>query len=216
MHEIIPGLYASEPEPLVFAPDTLIRTFLLRGVGGNTLVYANDRTAEEKGEIEALGGLRRHVLGHWHEASMGAADIAERLGAPVLCHEADRAKAEADVPIAETFDQRRALAADLEAISIPGHTRGSAAYLWAGPEHRCLFTADSLLVGDDGWYAVVLGESDRQSYIKSLQTLRDLEFDLLIPWGASEGAEPATPVDRDTARRELDAVIRRLENGNNH
>lgn len=215
MHEIVPGLYASEPEPLVFAPDTLIRTFLLRGADGNTLVYANGRTAEEKGEIEALGGLRRHVLGHWHEAGMGAADTAAQLGAPVLCHEADRAKAEEDVPIAETFGRRRALTADLEAIPIPGHTRGSAAYLWAGPEHRCLFTADSLLVGDNGWYAVVLGESERDAYIKSLRTLRDLDFDLLVPWGASEGAEPVTPVDRDTARREIDAVVTRLENGNN-
>lgn len=215
MHEIVPGLYASEPQPLIFAPDTLIRAFLIRGADGNTLVYANDRIAEEADEIKALGGLRRHVLGHWHEASMGAADIAEQLGAPVLCHEADRAKAEEDVPIAETFDQRRALADDLEAIPIPGHTRGSTAYLWAGPEHRCLFTTDSLLVGERGWYAVVLGESNRKTYAESLRMLRDLDFDLLVPWGASQGAEPATPVDRDTARREIDAVIARLESGSN-
>lgn len=215
MREIIPGLYASEPNSLIFAPDTFIRAFLLRGADGNTLIYANGRITEEADEIEALGGLRRHVLGHWHEAGMGAADIAERLGAPVLCHEADRVKAEEDVPIAETFDRRRALTSDLEAIPIPGHTPGSTAYLWAGPEHSCLFTADSLLVGERGWYAVVLGESDREAYVKSLRTLRDLDFDLLVPWGASEGAEPTTPVDRDTARREIDAVITRLENGKN-
>ena len=215
MHEIVPGLHASEPRPLIFAPDTLIRTFFLRGADGNTLVYATDRTAAEADEIESLGGLRRHVLGHWHEASMGAADIAARLGAPVMCHAADRAKAEKDVPIAETFDQRLMLADDLEAIPIPGHTLGSAAYLWAGPKHRCLFTADSLLVGDNGWYAVVLGESNREAYVNSLRTLRDLSFDLLVPWGALKGAEPAIPVDQDTARREIDVVITRLESGKN-
>lgn len=215
MREIVPGLYASEPEPLRFDPSILIRTFLLQGNDGNTLVYATDRAAEESQEIERLGGVRRHLLGHWHEAGAGAATIADRLGAPVFCHEADRAAAERSVTITSAFDGRQALTDDLEAIPIPGHTAGSTAFLWSGPEHRCLFTSDSLLVGDEGWYAVVLGEGNRAEYVESLRTLRDLEFDLLVPWGAPDGEEPATPVEPDVARREIDAIIQRLERGEN-
>lgn len=46
------------------------------------------------------------------------------------------------------------------------------------------------MLGDVG-----LWKSNRVAYAKSLRTLRGLDFDLLMNWGASEGAEPATLVE---------------------
>jgi hypothetical protein len=40
METVIPGLYASAPEPLPFAPSLDIRAFLLRREQGNLLVYS--------------------------------------------------------------------------------------------------------------------------------------------------------------------------------
>jgi glyoxylase-like metal-dependent hydrolase (beta-lactamase superfamily II) len=213
MEQIVPGLYASRPEPLSFAPGARIRAFLLRRPAGNLLVYANGRVAEAAEEIEALGGVERHVLTHWHEAGMGAADIARRLHAPVLCHAADREKAEKEVAIAGSFDARDAFAEDLEVIPIPGHTPGATAILWRGPRHRCLFTADSLFVSEGEWRVAVLEGSDRAAYLESLAAIRELDFDLLVPWIASAGAGPTTSVSQDTVRQRLAAVIDRVRAG---
>lgn len=213
MDQIITGLYASQPEPLSFAPSERIRAFLLTRPAGNLLIYANGRVTEDAGEIEALGDIDRHLLTHWHEAGMGAAAIARRFGAPVFCHSADRAEAEKAVAVTGSFDARHLYAEDVEIIPIPGHTPGATAILWRGPEHRCLFTADTLSVRDGTWRVVLLESSNRAAYLESLATIRELDFDLLVPWVASAGAEPATPVSRKIIRENLDAVIDRVRAG---
>lgn len=54
-------------------------------------------------------------------------------------------------------------------------------------EHRYLFTGDFLCYEGDEWRTVVLPSSDREQSIKSLEMIRDLDFDALVPWVSIEG-----------------------------
>lgn len=213
LDQVTTNLFASAPQELSFAPGMVVRSFLIRSDEGNLLLNASEGALRNAAAVDALGGVEAIWLGHWHEGLTGAQAIADRLGAPVIVHAADREEAAKKVAIAETFDDARQIRPDLEAIPIPGHTPGSAAYLWHGPDARCLFTADSLYMKDGQLRGVLLDSSDRKAFLESLSLLRDIEFDLLIPWVALKGAPVATPYAWEAFRRDLDAVISRIEGG---
>lgn len=206
-------LFASAPQELDFAPGLAVRSFLIRREGGNLLINASEGAVRSAGAIDRLGRVDALWLGHWHEALTGAEAIGERFRIPVIVHQADRAEAEKRAAIAETFDGNRRIGSDLMAIPIPGHTPGSVAYLWRGPEARCLFTADSLYVKDGALRGGLLDSSDREAFLASLQHLRAIEFDLLVPWVAQKGAAVAVPYTPHAFRRDLDAVIARVRAG---
>ncbi len=133
-------------------------------------------------------------------------------GVPVVIHADDRAAAEDSLPIAETFNERAVLDGDFELIPIPGHTPGATAFLWHRDGQRLLFTGDSVALSDGDWRAAVLETSDRDAYIRSLELLRGIEFDVLVPWAAS-GDEFFTRTDPADARNRLDAIIERVKRG---
>ena len=114
---------------------------------------------------DAMGGIRRVVLGHAHCDHRGAAP---ELGAPVFCHPAERADAEGDgglryadfrklnpvvrhvmprllrmwdggpVPIAGTVDEGDDIAG-FEVVHLPGHAPGQIA-LWRASDRLALTT----------------------------------------------------------------------------
>ena len=59
------------------------------------------------------------------------------------------------------------------------------------------------------------GTSDRAAYIESLELLRELEFDVLVPWAASGDAYYAH-TDPADARQRIDAILERLRRGEDH
>jgi glyoxylase-like metal-dependent hydrolase (beta-lactamase superfamily II) len=195
----IRGLHASDPEPLPFAPALQIRSFLLERDAGNLLVYSAPTIP--------AGEVWRQYLGHGHEAGIAA----PAAKAPLFVHAADRAAVEQHAPVRAAFSRRHMLDDDFEVIPIPGHTPGSTAYLWDNGEHRMLFTADTILLRDGEWRAAVLESSDRAAYLESLALLRDLEFDVLVPWAAAGPHYALT--DGDDARRRIDAIIDHVRRG---
>jgi glyoxylase-like metal-dependent hydrolase (beta-lactamase superfamily II) len=217
MQTVIPDLYASAPAALSFAPSTHVRAFVLRRSQGNLLVYSTPTVVDDAPAIEELGGITRHYLNHWHELSIGGADrIAATFAPPLFCHEKDRQETAKRVEVAGDFSARHMATDDLEAIPIPGHTPGATAYLWDSGGHRCLFAGDSLWLREGEWVAAVLDSSDREAYIDSLGLIRDLDFDLLVPWAATAGRPFHATTDKaDTARR-IDAIIERLRRGEDH
>lgn len=195
----IPGLHASAPEPLPFAPSSQVRSFLLERAGGNLLLYSTTTTGG--------GDVWRQYLGHGHEAGFAA----PAAKAPLFAHAADRAAVEEHVPVRAAFTRRHMLDDDFEVIPIPGHTPGSTAYLWDSGDHRLLFTADTIMLRDGDWRAAVLPSSDRSAYLESLALLRELDFDVLVPWVAKGAYHALT--DGDDARRRIDAIIDRVRGG---
>jgi glyoxylase-like metal-dependent hydrolase (beta-lactamase superfamily II) len=215
MQSVIPGLHASAPQALSFAPSIRVRAFLLRREQGNLLIYSTPAAADDDtAAIEALGGVSRHYLNHWHEVAIGDGDrIAGGLGAPVFCHQDDRKEVSDRVEVAGSFSARHMADDDLEAIPIPGHTPGATAYLWDSGVHRCLFTGDSLFLRDGEWVAAVLDSSDRVAYIESLELIKELDFDMLVPWAATAGQPFHALTDKADAGRRIDAIVERLRRG---
>jgi hypothetical protein len=206
METRIPGLYASAPEPLPFAPSLDIRAFLLRRERGNLLVYSVAGLAADASAIEDLGGISRHYLNHGHEA-MFASDW---VTAPLFVHESERESVAETYHVRGTFSRRHTLDDDFEVIPTPGHTSGATAYLWDSGEHRLLFTGDTIYLSDGEWVAAMLASSDRDAYVESLELIRELDFDVLVPWAAT-GGRPYLAVTTGTdARRRIDAILERV------
>jgi len=203
MDTVIPGLHASAPHPLPFARSLLVRSFLLEREAGNLIVYGAEATP-------SLEGATHRYLGHWHEA-MFAADLD---GIPTLVHERDREPAEQRASVDGTFSERSTLDGDFELIPIPGHTAGATAFLWDSGAHRALFTGDSIYLVEDEWVvAVDVSGADRDAYLESLALMRELEFDVLVPWAATVGRPPHAFTDAVDARRRIDAIVDRVRRG---
>ena len=114
-------------------------SFLIRRDHGNAMVDAPRWTAPVVKAIEERGGLALVLLTHRDDVA-DAERYIKHFGARVFIHEDDRAAA----PYATDLLRGRAatsLGDDLLAIPVPGHTKGSVAFLL---ENRCLFAGDSL------------------------------------------------------------------------
>jgi hypothetical protein len=198
MERLLPGLYASPPERLPFGRDLDIRSYLLERPAGNLLIYST---------TTAVSDVWRQYLNHWHEAGFAA----DGVTAPLFVHAADRPQVEERRHVRAAFSRRHMLDDDVEVIPTPGHTPGATAYLWDSGEHRFLFTGDTIMLRDGDWRAAVLDSSDRDAYLESLRLIRELDFDVLVPWVASGAYYALT--DADDARRRIDAIIARVARG---
>jgi hypothetical protein len=217
MDAVIPGLYASAPEPLPFGPSLEIRAFLLRRDRGNLLVYRADTLERDVRAINDLGGLSRQYLNHRHEASPACDWAAKTFGAPLHCHEEEARSVSDTCNIDETFSERHRLDDDFEVIPTPGHTSGATAFLWDAGRHRCLFTGDTIFFPEGEWVAALLGGvSDRERYIESLELIRGLDFDLIVLSVATTGQPYYSFTDQAEAERRIDEILERLRRGENH
>jgi Family of unknown function (DUF5519)/Metallo-beta-lactamase superfamily len=195
----VPGLYASPPEPLPFDRSLEIRSFLLRRSRGDILVYNSPRAP--------AGDPERQYLNHRHEAGFGPAR------AQLFVHESERDSVAEHLHIRGTFSRRHLLDDDFEVVPTPGHTPGATAYLWDSGEHRFLFTGDTILLRDGEWRGAVLGSSDREAYLRSLDLIRELDFDVLVPWAASSSEPYVAVTSHAEARRRIDAIAARVRGG---
>ncbi len=199
MNNVIPGLYASVPEPLGFGPSLEIRAYLLEREQGNLLVYSTE-TVEDRGDVS------RWYLNHGHEAMF----LPDSGGPPVFVHEADSVAVAPTRSDAKTFRGRHALDHDFEVIPTPGYTPGATTYLWSRGGRRFLFTGDTLYLRDGEWVPGLLDSSDRSAFITSLELIRELDFDVLVPWAAGADEPPYSETGREDARRRIDGVLGRL------
>lgn len=114
-------------------------SFFIARSGGNAMIDAPRWTGPVVEAIERRGGLALVLLTHRDDVA-DAERYAAHFDARVFIHEHDRAAA----PYASDLLRGCAptpLGDDLLAIPVPGHTKGSVAYLF---ETRCLFSGDSL------------------------------------------------------------------------
>jgi glyoxylase-like metal-dependent hydrolase (beta-lactamase superfamily II) len=181
-------------------------SFLIRRKSGNAMVDSPRWTRGVVAQLEAWGGLNDILLTHQDDIADGER-YAKHFDARVTIHKWDRGRA----PFADNLLQGRetiALAGDLLAIPVPGHTKGSVAYLY---DDRCLFTGDSLawnFEADDltahrdyCWYSW-------EEQIRSLARLLDFSFSWIF---AGHGGSKSLPPEEMHAR--LAALLKRMKNG---
>jgi len=210
---VIPGLYATAPQPLSFAPSIGVRSFLLERGEGNLLVYSSKTVKQEADFIRERGGIWRQYLNHGHEAwasEAAGAWVASTFDAPLYAHENEKEEVSRAFDVDVTFSERHTLGNDFEVVPIPGHTSGATAFLWDTGEHRSLFTGDSITLEEGEWVAALLASSDRDAYIKSLEIIRALDFDVIIPWAASLDGSYYGFTDRSDTTRRIDEVLERM------
>src|SRR3954468_5205281 len=209
MQMLMPRLYATEAQPLPFDTSLAVRRFLLERDHGNLLLYGAGTPLDDVNEMHERGGVVRRYLNHRHETAFGCG----RINAPLVVHAEERDAGERTCDVAAAFSKRHRPAADLEVIPTPGHTSGATSYLWDSGEHRILFTGDTVYLRDGEWVAALLASSDREAYATSLELMRELDFDVLVPWAATRGDPSYAVVSHREARRRLEAILTRLRSG---
>jgi glyoxylase-like metal-dependent hydrolase (beta-lactamase superfamily II) len=216
METVAPGLYASAAQPMPFGRSLEGRAYLLQRDRGNLLIYSSPNLERDAQAISDLGGIERQYLNHRHEASPACDWVTATFGAPLYCHENERESVAETCKVGETFSQRHRLDDDFEVIPTPGHTSGATAYLWTSGHGRCLFTGDTIMLRAGEWGVVLLsGTSDRADYISSLQLLRGLEFDLLVPGFGTAGHPFYAATDQADRERRIDELLERVTAGEN-
>lgn len=210
LDEPITGLFATPTARLPYQHNVLLRSYVLNREQGNVVIYNSPGISEAATAINALGEPTKLLINHAHESMYGA----PTLPIPVWVHEKDRREVAASLPVAGTFSTREKLSEDLEVIPTPGHTPGTTSYLWDSGTHRFLFTGDFIWIEDGQWKAVVLDEHLRNDYLDSLRLVRDLDFDVLVPWGTTENDPSFGLVDGAADKDDrIDRIIHRVEAG---
>jgi glyoxylase-like metal-dependent hydrolase (beta-lactamase superfamily II) len=207
--EQLPGLFSAPSVPLPFVGGQQLRSYVIQAEQGPVVIYNTPGIDAASDAIQALGRPARQLVNHWHEEMYGT----PQLGAPTFVHERDRRRTEKALRIDGTFDRREKLGDDLEVIPSLAHTAGASMFLWDNGEHRFLFPGDSFWNDNGTWRAVILGESNRQAFIETLELMRDLDFDILVPWAARDDAsayELVTPQERTT---QVNNLLARIRNG---
>src|SRR5215213_719747 len=210
MHTITGQLQPLTPAPLPFAPSSHVRAFVVPREHDNLLVYSSPTVMEDAERIRELGGVAYQYLNHWHESMFGDDAIRDDLGARLVVHEADRAATAERRTVDATFSERGSLGGGFEIIPTPGHTPGATAFLWDDGERRHLFTGDTIYLSGGEWVAAVLESSDREAYLESLERLREIDFDVLVPWGYTAGDPRFAATDGVDSRRRIGAIIDRV------
>ncbi|MGF6172399.1 MBL fold metallo-hydrolase [Ensifer sp. 4252] len=211
MEYLFDTLYGAGAERLSFAPDFTGRAFVLRRPGGNLLVYASRRLAEEAGSLLSAGATVRQYINHHHQAMPSCDWASGHLDAPLFGPELERRQILAHCRMGGSFADREAHFPDFEVIPTPGHTAGSACFLWDNGQHRHLFSGDTIYLTEGRWIGAVLPSSDRVAYLASLALIKTLSFDVLVPSLAK--GQPFHQTDARETQSQIDAMMRRLERG---
>jgi glyoxylase-like metal-dependent hydrolase (beta-lactamase superfamily II) len=212
---VFAGIRPLPPDTLSFASDVAVRAFVVERDHGNILVYNTEHAADA-----ATGhDIRWHYLNHWHEAMWGLDDVAQAHGAPILVHADDHEHADRTAnghAKLTTFDDRHQLGEGFELVPTPGHTPGATAFRYEHSGHRYLFAGDSLYLRDGEWVAAVLETSDRATYLESLVLIRDLDFDVLVPWAAGVDEPWYAHTDAADRRARINRIMDRIWAGKDH
>lgn len=181
-------------------------SFLIQREGGNFMVDAPRWTRAVADALRDRGGMAGILL--THRDDIGDAKLyADHFSAPVWIHRADKDRA----PFADHLIEGKEpvkVADDILAIPVPGHTRGSVAWLY---DQRCLFTGDSLAWSFDdadlmAWRDFCWFSWSEQT--KSLKRLLNYRFETVL---AGHGG--SVTLAADEMHRRLEALVRRMETG---
>ncbi|MGC9614927.1 MBL fold metallo-hydrolase [Staphylococcus pasteuri] len=206
------GLYATPTTELPFDSRFEFKSLVLQRDSENVIIYHSSHLKESEEDINALGDADKLLMNHEHESLGGSIDI----DVPYFINENDASALKPSIPVDGYLNQREMLYDDLEVIPAPGHTPGTTLYLWDNGKHRYLFTGDFLCFEGDQWRTVILGSSDREQSIQSLEMIKELDFDVLVPWVTIKEGPLVYYVKNDEEKRQqVQNIIDRVRNGEN-
>jgi glyoxylase-like metal-dependent hydrolase (beta-lactamase superfamily II) len=201
------GIFPQELAPGVYrcgfnAKDSYgAHSYFVKRAEGNLLIDSPRFASELKKFFEAAGGLSDILLSHRDDVA-DADKYAEAFGARVWIHE-DDAKA---APYAtDRFSEKTEIRKGVNAIPVPGHTRGSVVYLL---EDTYLFTGDSLAWSDEKQRLVAFRDACWYSWdalTESLAALQGYRFEWVLP---GHGWSIHLPADQMS--RQLASLVQRM------
>jgi glyoxylase-like metal-dependent hydrolase (beta-lactamase superfamily II)/ferredoxin len=172
---------------------------------GNVLVDSPRAARPLMERIAALGGVAMMFLSHQDDVA-DHAQYARRFGCQRVMHALDVRHGTRDVERFVEGTEPVALAPDLLAIPVPGHTRGSLALLY---RNTYLFTGDHLWGTDDGrgldagrevcWYSWA-------AQTRSMEKLVAFDFEWVLP-----GHGPRFHAPAPRMRVELERLVARMK-----
>lgn len=179
-------------------------SYLVRREGGNVLVDSPRVARPLMERIAALGGVGTMFLTHRDDVA-DHAKYAWRFRCERLIHSGDVGHDTRDVARHIEGEEPVALAADLLAIPLPGHTRGSMALLY---REEFLFTGDHLWGSEEGggleagrdvcWYSWA-------EQTRSMEKLLAFNFEWVLP-----GHGPRFHASPRRMRTELERLVARM------
>lgn len=181
-------------------------SFLIRRPRGNAMVDSPRFTRAVVEHLEVWGGLAHVLLTHRDDIA-DAQRYAKHFDARVWIHKADRSAARFASDILEGSEPTE-IEHGLLAIPVPGHTKGSVAFLY---DRRCLFTGDTLAWSFEDGDLTAHRDYCWHSWTEQVQSLRRL-LDYPFEWVlAGHGGSKHLP--GDGMHKRLAALIARYESG---
>lgn len=178
MKQIYPDLWQTSPEH-PFGPQMSTHAYFLTRGTGNVLFYSSGHLHEHQ-HILKLGGIARQYLSHRDEAGPALVRIKQTFGSKLCCHKLEEEAIRAACPVDLTFENREFHLGDIEVIPTPGHTEGSACFMYKSSHgNTYLFTGDTIFPKDDSWGTYVSNEHER-TLKQSLELLGNLKPSVVI------------------------------------
>ena len=171
---------------------------------GNLMIDGPRFTRALKGPLDALGGVAHVLLTHRDDVA-DAPRWAERYGARVWIHEADRSAAPRATDLLRGQDEAT-IAPGVVAVPVPGHTRGSVAFAVDG---TWLFTGDSLAWSHQRQDLVAFRDACWYSWPEQIRSLQRLAETTPFSW-VLPGHGARVRLDPNDARRRLLALVERM------
>jgi hydroxyacylglutathione hydrolase len=92
-----------------------------------------------------------------------------------------RRRCASSAPVDHAFEAREVHLGDIGVILTPGHTPGSACFLYSSPHGKTyLFAGDTLFPSRGSWQAVVFEDGNKDAMKESLAMLRDTRPDVVL------------------------------------
>jgi glyoxylase-like metal-dependent hydrolase (beta-lactamase superfamily II)/ferredoxin len=195
--EIAPGVYYCG-----FAAESSFgaASYFIRRPAGNVLVDSPRASKALLARLAEMGGVRTMFLTHRDDVA-DHAFFRRELGCERVLHRADLSAATQDIERPLDGDHPLALAPDLTAIPVPGHTPGSTALLYRD---------EFLFSGDHVWWSPGRGRLHASrcvnwyswdDQVRSLRRLLDFRFRWILPGhGRRYCAESPEAMRRELAR----------------
>jgi len=205
--DAFPTLVADEVHYCGFASESSFgaASYLIRRPEGNVLVDSPRASKPLLQRLHALGGVRTMFLTHRDDVADHAV-FRREFGCERVLHRADMSPSTADVERPLEGDAPVALAPDLLAIPVPGHTPGSTALLF---REKFLFSGDHL------WWSPGRGRLHASRCVNwyswddqlhSLRRLLEFRFSWILPGHGRRFAAPSPEAMREELGRTIAAL----------